>query len=39
MGVFCRLKINDESDISNLPHKDEYNDDNYEFVEQRETNI
>ena len=37
MTVFYRLKINDESnDISNLPHKDEYNDDNYESVEERD---
>lgn len=37
MRVFYRLKINDEnSDISNLPHKDEYNDDNHESVEERE---
>ena len=38
MRVFYRLKINDENnDISNLPHEDEYNDENYESVEERET--
>ena len=30
MRVFYRLKINDKNtDISNLPHEDEYNDNNY----------
>ena len=40
MRVFYRLKINDEDDdISNLPHKDEYNDANYESVEERDHHL
>ena len=39
MQVFYKLKINDNDDLSKLPHKEEYNDDNYESIEEFETAV
>ena len=39
INVFCKLKVNKDPASKNLPHEEEYDDDNYESIEERETEV
>ena len=39
MKVFYKLNVNDKVDLANTPHEEEYADENYESVEDRETMV
>ena len=37
--VFYKLKVNDDPTSENMPHKEDFDDDNYEFIEEKETAV
>ena len=39
MHVFYRLNIKDNVDLSNIPHEEEYTDENYKSIEEWETTV
>ena len=39
MRVFYRLKVNEDLASKNIPHEEEYDDDNYESIEEKETAV
>ena len=34
--VFYKLKVNEDPTLKNMPHKEDFNDDNYESIEEKE---
>ena len=34
--VFYKLKVNDDPTLKNMPHKEDFDDDNYESIEEKE---
>ena len=39
MRVFYKLNIKENIDLTNTPHEEEFTDENYESVEERETTV
>ena len=39
LRVFYKLKVNKDPVSKNVPHKEEYDDDNYESIEEKETEV
>ena len=37
--IFYKLKINDDVDLSNVPHEEEYTDEHYESIKEWETTV
>ena len=37
--VIYKLKVNEDPDSKNVPHKEEYDDDNYESIEEKEIEV
>ena len=37
--VFYKLKVNEDPASKNVPHEEEYDDDNYESIEEKETEV
>ena len=37
MKVFYKLNVNDNTNITSTPHEEEYDDQNYEVIKDRET--
>ena len=37
--VFYKLKVNKDPASINIPHEEEYDDDNYEYIEEKETAV
>ena len=34
--VFCKLKVNEDSTSQNMPHEEVFDDENYEYIEEKE---
>ena len=37
--IFCKFKVNEDSALKNMPHEEDFDDDNYEFIEEKETAV
>ena len=37
--VFYNLKVNEDPTLKNMPHKEDFDDDNYESIEEKETAV
>ena len=37
--VFYKLKVNEDPASKNIPHEEEYDDDNYKSIEEKETAV
>ena len=37
--VFYKLKVNEDPTLKNLPHEEDFDDDNYESIEEKETAV
>ena len=37
--VFYKLKIKEDPALKNVPHKEDYDDDNYESIDEKETAV
>ena len=35
--VFYKLKVNEDPTLKNMPHKEDFDDDNYESIDEKET--